>query len=74
MQSVCCGWPAAPVGFKVAPESALAGEEASVKELARSILATPMGRVGCFSPNLFRAPAMASGTSAAAAEGSLGSS
>lgn len=61
------------MGFEVTPESALAGEEASVKELARSILATPIGRVGCFSPNLFRAPAMASGTTslAAAAEGPL---
>lgn len=49
------------MGLEVTPERALAGEEASVKELARSILATPTGRVGCFSPNLFRAPAMASG-------------
>lgn len=54
------------------PEIAFAGEEASVKELARSILAIPTGRVGCFSPNLFKAPAMTSGTPApAAAKGPL---
>lgn len=60
------------MGLEVTPDSALAGEEASVKELARSILATPTGRVGCFSPNLLKAPAMASGAhfpAAAAAEG-----
>ena len=68
VQGLWRGQPAA-VGFEVMPESALAGEEASVKELARSILATPTGRVGCFNPNLFRAPAMASGAPAAAAEG-----
>ena len=50
----------------MAPDTVVAGEEASVKELTRSILATPTGRVGCFSPNLCKAPAMASGTPAPA--------
>ena len=40
-----------------------------MKELARSILATPTGREGCFSPNLCRAPAMGSLPAAAAAGG-----
>lgn len=43
-----------------------------MKELARSILATPTGREGCFSPNRCRAPAMGSlPAGAAAAAGGL---
>lgn len=43
-----------------------------MKELARSILATPTGREGCFSPNRCRAPAMGSLRAAnAAAAGGL---
>lgn len=40
-------------------------EEACVKELAKSILDTPTGLVGCFRPNLCSAPAIASEGAAA---------
>ena len=57
-------------GWEVAADCVALGspgeEEAWVKELAKSILDTPTGLVGCFRPNLCSAPAMASEGAAAA--------
>lgn len=55
----------------MAADSVAAGaageEEAWVKELTKSILATPTGLVGCRRPNFCNAPAIASAAGAAMA-------